>query len=91
MVANAGWIHFPRGRGWHAFGAQYCDARRAGCFATAALTTDLGESSPSCAGVGASAFAIVPGLDASTDAGANVSPAEVWRYFSQRPTGVPAF
>ena len=70
---------------------QYCDARRAGCFATAALTTDLGESSPSCAGVGASAFAIVPGLDASTDAGANVSPAEVWRYFSQRPTGVPAF
>ena len=70
---------------------QYCDALRAGCYDTAALTTDLGESSPSCASVGPSAFAIAVGLDASTDTGANVTPAEVWRYFSQRPTGVPAF
>jgi hypothetical protein len=70
---------------------QYCDASRAGCYATAALGTDLGESSPSCASVGASTFAINVGLDASTDTGANVNPAEIWRYFSQRPTGVAAF
>jgi len=70
---------------------QYCDAPRGGCYATAALTTDLGESSPSCASVRPSAFAIATDLDASTDTGANVTPAEIWRYFSQRPTGVAAF
>jgi len=70
---------------------QYCDTSRAACYATAALTNDLGESAAECAALGPSAFAILVDLDASTDAGANVTPSEVWRYFSQRPTGVAAF
>ncbi|HTV23248.1 MAG TPA: hypothetical protein VMG12_31385 [Polyangiaceae bacterium] len=70
---------------------QYCDTRRAACYATAALGTDLGEGSPECAAVGPAAFAIGTELDASTDTGANVTPAQIWRYFSQRPTGVAAF
>jgi hypothetical protein len=70
---------------------QYCEVTRAGCYETAALTTDLGENSPTCMGVGPSTFAITVGLDASTDAGANVTPAQIWRYFSQRPVGVPTF
>ena len=70
---------------------QYCDTRRAACYATAALGTDLGESSSECAAVGPAAFAIRTELDASTDAGANVRPAEIWRYFSTKPTGVAAF
>ena len=70
---------------------QYCDARRAACYSTGALDTDLGESSPECAALGPAAFAIRTELDASTDAAANVRPAELWRLFSQRPTGVAAF
>jgi hypothetical protein len=70
---------------------QYCYAPRAGCYATADLSTDLGENNPRCAGVGRTALAIAVGLDASTDTGANVNPAEIWRIFSQKPTGVPAF
>ena len=70
---------------------QYCDTSRAACYASAALTTDLGEASPECAGLGPSSFAIGTELDASSDGGANVTPSEIWRYFSQRPTGVAAF
>jgi hypothetical protein len=70
---------------------QYCDTPRASCFDTVALATDLGESSPSCTGLGPTSFAIRADLDASTDVGANVTPAEIWRYFAQKPTGVPAF
>jgi len=74
-----------------AMGGQYCDAARAGCFAVGALTTDLGESSPSCTGIAASAFAMPSNLDASTDTGANVVPASIHQYFSTRPSGVPTF
>lgn len=70
---------------------QYCDAQRAGCYATAALTTDLGAGAPECAALGPSSFAVGIELDASTDSGANVTPSEIWRYFSQKPSGVPAF
>jgi hypothetical protein len=74
-----------------AMGGQYCDAVRAGCFAVGALGTDLGENSPSCAGVAAGNFAMPSNLDASTDTGANVVPADIHQYLSTRPSGVAAF
>lgn len=70
---------------------QYCDALRAGCFAIGALATDLGEGSASCSGIDRSGFALHAGLDASSDAGATVSPGTIYQYFSTQPSGVPAF
>lgn len=70
---------------------QYCDVQRAACYATAALTTDLGAGAGECVALGPSAFAIGTELDASSDASANVTPGEIWRYFSQKPTGVATF
>jgi hypothetical protein len=74
-----------------AMSGQYCDAARAGCFAISALATDLGEGSTSCSGINSSAFAMRTALDASTDTGANVSPATIPQYFGTQPSGVPAF
>lgn len=70
---------------------QYCDVQRAACYATAALATDLGADAAQCAALGPSAFAIGTELDASGDAAANVTPGEIWRYFSQKPSGVASF
>src|SRR5262249_1383910 len=61
---------------------QYCDADRAGCFATAALDTDLGAGDPGCAGIGRGTFAIGVDLDASTDPGANVTPSTIYTFFN---------
>jgi hypothetical protein len=74
-----------------AMSGQYCDVPRAGCFAIAALATDLGEGSASCSGIGPSALAIRTTLDASTDAGANVTAGTIHQYFGTQPSGVPAF
>jgi hypothetical protein len=70
---------------------QYCDALRAGCFDTTALGMDLGEGHASFADISTGSFAIRTGLDASTDSGANVTPATIYRYFEQPPMGVPTF
>lgn len=72
-----------------ATGTQYCDVLRTGCFATGALTTDLGGDAAACAPL--TAFSIHTELDASSDPGANVIPSNVYTYFSHPPTGVPAF
>jgi hypothetical protein len=70
---------------------QYRDVQRAACYATAALATDLGEGAAKCVALGPSAFVIGTELDASSDISANVTPGEIWRYFSQKPTSLPAF
>jgi hypothetical protein len=74
-----------------AMSGQYCDVSRAGCFAIAALGTDLGEGSASCSGINSSAFAMRASLDASTDAGATVNPSTIPQYFGTQPVNVPAF
>lgn len=72
-------------------GTQYCDDSRTGCFAAAALGTDLGGSAASCSGIAASSFTIHTELDASTAPGANVTYPTIYTYFNQPPAGVPAF
>lgn len=72
-------------------GLQSCDVERAGCFDAAALATDLGAEAPSCAPLAASTFVLHPGLDASTEPGANVTPSALSIHFESAPAGVPAF
>jgi hypothetical protein len=70
---------------------QYCDAARSGCFASAALSTDLGGDAVGCTSIAASSFRIRATLDASSDPEGNVTPATVYQYFNQAPGGIPAF
>jgi len=72
-------------------GTQVCDAARAGCFAIAALEVDLGPDANGCSAIAASTFDIATELDASSDSGANVSFANIYTYFDEPPTGIPAF
>jgi hypothetical protein len=72
-------------------GEPLCDALTTGCFALAALETDLGADSASCAAIAPSSFDMSVGLDASDDADANVDPARIYDYFNDRPLGVPSF
>jgi hypothetical protein len=70
---------------------QYCDAQRIGCFGVAALHKDLGGAADGCRPIAASSFAISHALDASSDPGANVIPALIYKYFDAAPSGIPAF
>lgn len=70
---------------------QYCDSLRLGCFATSALDVNLGPAAVGCRDLRAASFAIRTSLDASAGAGANVTPAAVHEYFTDRVSGVPAY
>jgi hypothetical protein len=72
-------------------GTQYCDVARSGCFQAEALGTDLGSDSSSCAALAPSTFELAVGLDASSDPDANVVIGNIYTYFSEMPSGVPAF
>lgn len=72
-------------------GSQHCAAERTGCFASTALATDLGAGAAACADIAPGTFQLAVGLDASNDAGANVTPSTIYTYFNQPPAGVPAF
>jgi hypothetical protein len=75
----------PPGTPMNATG-QYCDAPRAGCFATNALSTDLGGDAASCTTIATTSFGISVDLET-----ANVMPATIYTYFNAVPTGIPAF
>jgi hypothetical protein len=72
---------------------QYCDATRAACYRADDLATDLGSESESCAAIGPSSFDISVELDSDTSEGAspNVVTTDIYRYFSEMPTGIPSF
>lgn len=72
-------------------GEQACEALTAGCYALAALDSDLGADSSSCAAIAPASFDMSVELDASDDADANVDPARIYDYFNDRPLGVPSF
>jgi hypothetical protein len=72
-------------------GTQVFDAARAGCFAIAGLEVDLGPDANGSSSIAASTFDIATELDASSDSGANVSFADIYTYFDEPPTGIPAF
>lgn len=76
-----------------AVGTQYCDAPRAGCFRADDLGNDLGGAATSCSAIAAASFELGAELDAdgSSDAGASVTPSEIYTYFSEAPADVPAF
>jgi hypothetical protein len=70
---------------------QYCDTVRVGCFAAAALDSDLGADAAGCRAIDARSFAIRGNLEASGDHSANVTPGTIYEYFNTAPTGVAAF
>ncbi len=75
-------------------GTQYCDEARGGCFQASDLTTDLGAGSSVCTSIAIGSFALGVELDTDSapDAGvANVTPGNIYTYFSETPTGIAAF
>jgi hypothetical protein len=70
-------------------GSQACASSSTGCFAAAALTTDLGATAPACAALAEPTFQLTTELDAA--AAGNVDPAALPTLFSQPPTGVASF
>jgi len=72
-------------------GTQYCDAPRGGCFATDALSVDLGAAAPACAAIDSGTFGIGTSIDASSGGEANVAAPMIYELFNVKPTGIAAY